>query len=174
MNDRLLGKLAIEPDGIDQKMACRRRQLLHRMQHGEARSLVDIDLIDAGGIHGGDGPGDAMLANQEREFFAAFGGEQFRIAQAANAVRGVENDGGSHDGPNSDPRPTSSTPATCCARGPGPLFKIQSAAQFFQQAQLGGGGGNSLCFRVLRSGARLGHGSAQHLRRRRGAKQEQV
>src|ERR1700676_1832919 len=76
MNDRSLGKLAIDSDCIDKKIARRWRQLLNRMQHGEARSLIDVDLIDASGIHGGDGPGDGMLANQERKFFAALGREQ--------------------------------------------------------------------------------------------------
>ena len=101
VNNRLLGKIAFESDRIDQKIACRWRQLLHRMQHGETRRVVDIDLIDAGGIHSGNGPGDGMLANQQREFFAALGRKQFRIAQAANAVCRVvifiEDHGGGDD-----------------------------------------------------------------------------
>src|ERR1700730_18722094 len=102
MNDRLLGEFTIKSDCVDQKIACRRRQLLDRMQHCEARSLVDIDLVDAGGIHGGNGPSDAMLANQESEFFTALGGEQFRIAQATNAIGRVvvliKDDGSRYDG----------------------------------------------------------------------------
>ena len=39
----------------------------------------------------------AVLANLKSEFFAALGGEQFRIAQTANAVSGIENDGCGHD-----------------------------------------------------------------------------
>ncbi len=102
VNDRLLGKVAIESDCVYEKATRCRRQLLNRMQHGETRSLVDIDLIDACGIHGGNGPGDAMLANQERQFFAALGGKQLGIAQAANAVCRVvvliEDDSSRYDG----------------------------------------------------------------------------
>ena len=97
MNDWLLGEFAIEPHGVDQKMTRRGRQLLNRVQHGEARSLVDIDLIDAGRIDGGNCPGDAMLADAERKFFAALGGKQLGIAQPANAVGRIENHCGSDD-----------------------------------------------------------------------------
>jgi len=72
------------------------------MKHRKPRSLVDIDLIDAGRIHCGNGPGDGMPANQAREFLAALGREQFGIAQATNAVCRVviliEDYGGSYDG----------------------------------------------------------------------------
>ena len=54
MNDRLLRKITIDPHGVDQKMVCCGRQLLHRKAHGEARRLIDVDLIDAGGIDGSD------------------------------------------------------------------------------------------------------------------------
>jgi hypothetical protein len=103
------------------------------MQHGEARSLVDIDLVDARGIHGGDGPGDAMLANQEREFFATLGGEQFGIAQAANAVRRVvvliKDNGGRYDG--AEQRSAANfidSGNIRRARSPSPLFKFKGAA----------------------------------------------
>ncbi len=141
VNDRLLGKLAIESDGIDQKIARRRRKLLHGMKHRKARSLVDIDLIDAGGIHCGNGPGDGMLANQKREFFAALGREQFGIAQAANAVCRIvvliEDHGGSYY--RAEQRSAADfidSGNAFRARSPSPLFKLKSAAQFFQQAQL--------------------------------------
>jgi hypothetical protein len=132
MNDGLLGKIAIESDGIDQKIARGRRQLLNRMQHGEARSLVDIDLIDAGGIDGGNGPGDGMPANLKREFFAALGREQFGIAQAANAVGRVEDHGGGYDW--AEQRSAANfidSGNVFGARGPRPLFKIERTAQFF-------------------------------------------
>ena len=138
MNDRLLGKLAIESDCIDQKIARRRRQLLNRTQHGEARSLVNIDLIDAGGIDGGNGPSDAMPANQEREFFAAFGRKQLGIAQPANAVCRVvvliEDHGSRYDG--AEQRSTADfidSGNELRARSPSPLFKFKSAAQLFQE-----------------------------------------
>ena len=116
------------------------------MKHGEARCLVKIDLVDAGGIHGGNGAGDGMTANEERERFAALGRKQFGIAQAANAVSRVEYDGGGYD------RAKQRSAADFIdsgnvfgARGPRLLFKIKRAAQFFQQAQLGGGGRKFVC-----------------------------
>ena len=36
VNNGLLRNFAIEAHGIDQKMICRRSQLLNRVQHGEA------------------------------------------------------------------------------------------------------------------------------------------
>jgi len=106
------------------------------MKHRKPRSLVDIDLIDAGGIHGSDGPGDGMPANQERKFFPALGGEQFRIAQTANAVSRVvvliEDNGGSND--RAEQRSAAhliDSGNVCRACSPNLLFKIKSAAQFF-------------------------------------------
>ena len=91
------------------------------------------------------------LANQQREFFAALGREQFGIAQAANAVRRVvvliEDDGGSHD--RAEQRSAADfidSGNVLRARGPSSLFEIKSAAQFFQQAQFGGGGRDFVCF----------------------------
>jgi hypothetical protein len=150
VNDRLLREFGIEPDGIDQKIAGRRRQLLDGMEHGKARSLIDIDLIDAGGIHGGHGPGDAMLANSEREFLAAFGGNQFGITQATNAIGRIEDHGSGDD--RAEQRSAANfvdSGNVVGARGPCPLLEIQSAAQFFQQAQLGGGGRQTVCVRRL-------------------------
>jgi len=130
----------------------------------EARRLVDINLIDAGGIHGGDGPGDGMLANQEREFFAALGGKQFGITQPADAVCRfvvlIEDDRGRYDwaeqGSATDFIDSSNK---LRAYTPSPLFELKRAAEFFQQAQLGGGGGNSVRFQLFRCGDGLGHKS---------------
>lgn len=155
VNDWLLRKFAIKSHSIHQKVACRRRQLLNSMKHCKTRSLVDIDLIDAGGIHSGNCPSDAMLANQEREFFAALGGEQFGIAESPNAGRGIvvsiENDGSCDHW--TEQRPAAhfiDSGNILCAGVPRPLFKLKSAAQFFQQAQLGSGSRNLVSIRTLR------------------------
>jgi len=72
-----------------------------------------------------------MLANQEREFFAAFGEEQFGIAQAANAVRGIENDGGRNDRAEQRSAATSSTPATSVAPAAQARFSKLSVQRSF-------------------------------------------
>ncbi len=150
VDDRLLGKFTIEFYGIDEKMARRRRQLLDRMQHCEARSLINIDLIDAGGIDSGNGPGDGVLTNEGREFFATLGRKQFRIAQAANTVCGIENDGGGHNWAEqrsaADFIDSGNMPR---ARGPRSHLKFQSATQFFQKSQFGGRGRETVRFRTF-------------------------
>src|SRR5208282_5211854 len=81
------------------------------------------------------------------------------IAQAANAVARIEYYGSSDD--RTEQRSAADfidSSHVLCARSPSPLFKIKSAAQSFQQTQLGGGGRNAVCFRMFRCGARLGHG----------------
>jgi len=39
--------------------------------------MVDIDLIDARGINGGNRPRDGMLPNQRRQLFALLNRKQF-------------------------------------------------------------------------------------------------
>jgi hypothetical protein len=65
--------------------------------HGQAGSLVDVDLIDAGGVNGSNRPGHGMLANSFRENFTPLGRQQLRIAQTAYAIFRIKNYGGSHN-----------------------------------------------------------------------------
>src|SRR5205823_8942130 len=62
------------------------------------RGLVDVDLVDAGGVHRGDGPRDGALADTLRQNLAPLGGQELGIAQSLDAVRGVEDDGGGDHG----------------------------------------------------------------------------
>src|SRR5208282_1422961 len=74
-------------------------------------------------------------------------------------------------GPNSDPRPTSSTPATCSAPAAQARFsKLSVQRSFFSRRSLAAAA-EMPSFDV---GADLDTESAQHLRRRRGGKQEQT
>lgn len=97
MNDFALWNFAIDLHGVDKKISRLRCQLLNGVQHRQARGMVNIDLVDAGGIHRGDGPRDGMFADADGEFFATFRGQEFRIAQTANAVGGIEDHSGRHD-----------------------------------------------------------------------------
>ncbi len=77
-------------------------------------------------------------------------------------------------GPNSDPRPTSSTPATCCAPVAQARFsKFRVQRSFFNSRNLAAEAETPSAFRRFDEDADLDTGSAQHLRRRRRAKQEQ-
>jgi hypothetical protein len=65
--------------------------------HGNARSLVDVDLIDASSVNGGNGPGDTMFANTFSQNLAPFCKQQFGVAQSANAIVRIEDDSRSND-----------------------------------------------------------------------------
>jgi len=130
VNDGLLGKAAIEFDGIDEKEVRSGREFLNRMQHGESRGLIDIDLIDAGGIDRGNRPGEAMTANDERELFAAVGRKEFGIAQAANAMCRVEDDSRGNDWAKERSAANFIDSGKVeRAFGPSALFKFQGAAK---------------------------------------------
>src|ERR1019366_23137 len=78
-------------------------------------------------------------------------------------------------GPNSDPRPTSSTPATCCAPAAQARFsKFRVQRSFFSKRNLAAEAETPSAFEVLDVGADLDTEADQHLRRRRRAKQEQT
>src|SRR5229473_1063652 len=72
MNDGLLWQFAIEAHGIHQQMVGARIEPQHRLTHCDARGLVDVDLVDAGGVHGGEGPSDSVLADALGQYLAAF------------------------------------------------------------------------------------------------------
>jgi len=118
-----------------------------------------VDLIDARGIHRGDGPGNRTLANLYRQLLAALGGEQFGIAQAANAVAWIEDHSGGHD--RAEERSATNlidSGHEFGAHGPSPPFKLERAAQFFQEPQLGRGGRDLIGAGRLRGELGLVHG----------------
>src|SRR6266481_5254968 len=78
-------------------------------------------------------------------------------------------------GPNSDPRPTSSTPATCVAPAAQARFSNFSVQRsFFSKRNFAVAAGTPSGFDVFDVEADLDTDAAQHLRRRSGAKQEQM
>ena len=93
--------------------------------------MVDVDLIDARGVHGGDRPGDAMFANSFRQNFPAVGEQELANPAARGyGIRDARITAAATAGPNREPRPTSSTPGHHLgAQRPCPLFKFQRAAQ---------------------------------------------
>ena len=76
-DERFLLDEDVELHGIDEQIVGRDGELLERGGHCLAAGLVDVPRVDARGIDLSDRPGDSVLANSERQFFAAFGGEFF-------------------------------------------------------------------------------------------------
>src|SRR5579862_1512329 len=99
--------------------------------------MIDVDLIDASGIDGGNRPTDRVLTNSIRQNFATVGQQQLGIAKAANSISGIENDCCGDYG--AEKRTT----ANLVDSGyeirtglPSFLFKLQRAVQAFQEAEL--------------------------------------
>ncbi len=100
------------------------------MQHGQPRSMIDVDLVNPGGIDGSDRIRDRMFANANGEFLTALGRKQLGIAQPANAVAGIENDRGRHHRSEQGSAPHFvHSGDQLGSRSPRQLFKFQSATQ---------------------------------------------
>jgi hypothetical protein len=140
MNDGLLRQFAIQAYGIDQQMVGAGIEPQHRLTHCDTRGLVDINLVDAGGVHRGDGPSDSVLADALGQYLAAFRAQQLGIAQSSNAISGIEDDSGSNY------RSKQRAPSDLVhprhqmrAQPPGFFLILQRATQLLEQAKLGGG-----------------------------------
>ena len=99
MDDRPLRQITIQLHGIYQKMVRRGGELVHGFAHSDTRSLVNVDLINSGGIDGGNRKGNRMIADTLCEYLATLGQQQLGVAQAANPVVGVKNNGRSYNWP---------------------------------------------------------------------------
>ncbi len=130
-----LRQLAIDAHCVDQQMGGGWGQLFDCTQHGEPRCVINIDLIDARRVDRCNRPGDGPLANQQRQPLAALGWEQFRISQSTNPVGRIENYRRRHY--RSEERSAADFVNAGNQRGalgPGELFKLERAAQLFQQS----------------------------------------
>src|SRR5580692_933818 len=97
VDDGSLRQLAIEAHRVNQQMVRAGLQTYYRFPHGDSRSLINIDLVDAGSIDGGDSPGDGMLADAFGENFAPFCDQKLGIAQTSNSIPGIEDDRSRHN-----------------------------------------------------------------------------
>ena len=80
------------------KWSASRFEAEDRLTHGQTRSLVNVDLIDARGIDRSYRPGDSVLADPFRQHLTPFRRQQLGIAQASHAILRIEDDGGSDHG----------------------------------------------------------------------------
>ena len=137
MNDGALREFAVELQRVDEEIVGTGRELLDGVQHGEARCVIDVDLIDARGINRGNRPGDGVFANSDGEFFAAFADSSLESRSPRMRYCGSRMTAAATTGPNSDPRPTSSTPATSVApRAQASFSNFSVQRSFFSRRSL--------------------------------------
>src|SRR5512142_286310 len=99
MNDGPLSKVAVNAKSVDQKMIGSGLKCANRFEHSQLRRVINVDLVNASGIYGCGRVTEAMLANALGEYIPTFPGKEFRIAQSANAIFRIENDGGRNYAP---------------------------------------------------------------------------
>ena len=83
MNECALGDGKVDCDCVYQEIIRRRTEAFDGSTHGQARGLVDVDVIDLEGVGSGDSPGYGTFADAFRKNLAAFRGKLLAIAQAA-------------------------------------------------------------------------------------------
>src|SRR5580693_1795993 len=103
------------------------------LAHGNSRSLIDVDLIDAGSIDGSNGPGNGVFADAFSQHLAPFCEQQLRVTQASNPITAIEDDGSGDD--RSEQRTAADFVHArdhAYARLPGLLLKLHGAMQTLQ------------------------------------------
>src|SRR5215469_13664956 len=98
MDDVGLGTVPVDANSVDQEMIGSRHELLDGPAHGEKRRPIDVELVDPGYVDGGNGVSDGVAFDALGQLFASRLIEQFGIAQALDAVVGLEDHGGGNDG----------------------------------------------------------------------------
>jgi|ERR1035438_5306837 hypothetical protein len=93
MNEWALGDGKVDCDGVYQKIIRRGAEAFNGSTHGQARGLVDVDVIDLKSIGGGDSPGHGAFADASGENLAAFRRKLLAIAQAAYGTIRRKDDG---------------------------------------------------------------------------------
>src|ERR1035438_6355587 len=97
MNERALGDGKVDCDGVYQEIIRRGAEAFNCSTHGQARGLVDVDVIDLESIGGGNGPGYGTFADAFRKNLAAFRRKLLAIAQAAYGTIRRKDHGGRED-----------------------------------------------------------------------------
>jgi hypothetical protein len=83
MNECALRDGKVDCDGVYQEIIRRWTEAFHGSTHGQARGLIDVDVIDLKSIGCGNGPGYGAFADASGENLAAIRGKLLAIAQAA-------------------------------------------------------------------------------------------
>lgn len=100
MDELGLGAGVVEPHGVNEEVVGGKREVADGGEHGKARGLVDVDVVDGGRVDLGDGDGQGRGANKTVEGFTLEMGEllgvlEARVCQRGNLLR--QNDSGGDD-----------------------------------------------------------------------------
>jgi len=80
-------------DGIDEQIIGPDRECFHGAAHGQARRLIDVNLVDFKNIRAADSPCNAAQLDLLSERFARARIENFAVVQAPNGTGWIEYDG---------------------------------------------------------------------------------
>ena len=99
--------------------------------------MINIYLVNAGGVNGRNRPNDGVFTNAFGKHFSPLREQQFRIAKASNSITGIQNNG---CGYNRAKQRSAAYLVDACNQfrsgSPRYFFVLQSASQPLQQAQL--------------------------------------
>jgi len=97
VNEGFLLDQHIQLHGVEQQIIGRDFQLPQSFRHGLAAGLINIPGIDAACIDFRDRPGKCVLANSQRQNFAALGGQFLGIIESDDPPPGIQDDGCGND-----------------------------------------------------------------------------
>ena len=97
VNERLLLAADVKHHRVNQEVVRRKRQGFDCGRHSLAAGLIDVPSVDARRVHFRDRPGERVLANARREFFAVFGSEFLGIVEADDSPSGIQDYGRRYD-----------------------------------------------------------------------------
>jgi hypothetical protein len=97
---------------VDQQQVGLERQRQHGPLHGDERRAQDVHAVDLFVVGDPDPEADRLGADARVEGDALARGEALGVVDAVRDEPPAEHDGAATTGPQSAPRPTSSTPAT--------------------------------------------------------------
>lgn len=138
LREARIGGGEVDDHGVHKEMVRQLGKPGNCIEHCQPRSVVDIDPVDGLHINRRDGDADSVLMDAGSKSFTGRLRDQFRIAQAADAVVGRKNDGCSDDGAEEASATDFIDPGDqFCSLRPSQLLKFTGAFQGLEQAQLG-------------------------------------
>jgi hypothetical protein len=98
VNEGLLRLGNVERHGVHEHKVGPDAKELESRFHRQAGRVIDIDLVNDGGVHGRDGPSRGAFANSQGQLFATLRIEQFAVIEAPDGAIGIEDYSAGHDG----------------------------------------------------------------------------
>jgi hypothetical protein len=88
----------VDAHGVDEEMIWRGGEAGDGVEHGKAGGLVDVDVVDGGGVDFCDGDGESEGLNFREEALSLGCGELLGVAEALECGFSREDDGSGDDG----------------------------------------------------------------------------